>query len=249
MELEQAKQRLAESVSRKEMSMIIGTCYVEYWGRAASKLAKGKRMVLIKGDHSVSIHQNKLVRPVNYMMNADIYCEIENETLILHANKKKPKETLKIIFYKIDGLHAYEIEENADLRLFGSERELSKELMQDLSFIEPGLKPVNQEIPFRKGIVDILAEDQEGNLVVIEVKRRKADFNSVTQLERYMKQVEKIKGKKTRGMLLAPSIQKSALELLEQAGLEFAKFEFEIGNPKATIKGIQKKQKLLNEFF
>ena len=67
--------------------------------------------------------------------------------------------------------------------------------MQDLSFLEPGLKPLNQEEVFRKGVVDILAEDAKGRLVVIELKRRQADYNAVMQLQRYMKQVEKIKGK------------------------------------------------------
>ena len=64
--------------------------------------------------------------------------------------------------------------------------------MNDLSFLEPGLKPLNQQQVFRKGICDIIAEDARGKLVVIELKRRKADFNSVMQLKRYMQQVEKM---------------------------------------------------------
>jgi hypothetical protein len=117
--------------------------------------------------------------------------------------------------------------------------------MEDLSFLEPGLAPLKQEAPLRKGVIDILAEDAEGNLVVVEVKRRKADLNAVTQLHRYMKQVEKIKGKKTRGILLAPEIGRHSMELLENYGLEFCSFDFEISNPKAKIMGIHKKQKTL----
>jgi len=223
--------------------------YVEYWGRAASKLPKGKRMLLIKGDASFAIHQNKNLRPTNYMMDAAISHELESGNLVLKATKRKPKESITVTFYGIEFAKAFEMEDAGDLRLFGSESELSRELMQDLSFIEPGLKPAQSECPFRKGVVDILAEDSAGNLVVVEVKRRKADYKAVTQLERYMKQVEKIKGKKTRGILIAPDIQKNARELLEESGLEFAKFDFEIGNPKAIIRGLQKKQKELREFF
>ena len=108
---------------------------------------------------------------------------------------------------------------------------------------------MNQEEVFRKGVVDILAEDSKGKLVVIELKRRQADYNAVMQLQRYMKQVEKIKGKETRGLLIAPSIGKNAYELLQNAGLEFFNFEFEIGNPKSKIKGLQKKQETIDRFF
>jgi len=135
------------------------------------------------------------------------------------------------------------------LRLFGSEKELSDQLMQDLSFLEPGLKPLKQEGIFRKGVVDILAEDAKGRLVVIELKRRQADYNAVMQLKRYMQQVEKIKGTETRGLLVAPSIGKNAYELLQRNGCEFFNFEFEIGNPKAKIKGLHKKQETIDKFF
>ena len=115
--------------------------------------------------------------------------------------------------------------------------------------IEPGLVPINQQQHFRKGICDIIARDAKGNLVVIELKRRQADYASVTQLQRYMKEVEKLKGIKTRGILLAPEIRKNAHELLEKYGLEFFHLDFEIGNPKAKIKGLKKKQQTLDRFF
>lgn len=249
MELGQACRLVSEAISRKDLLMVVGDCYVEYWGRAASKLPRGRRLLLIKGDNSFAVHQNRLLRPTNYMMNARIACELKDNALTLSARKLKPKETINVTLYSVEGIHSYPMREHADLRLFGSERELSNELMQDLSFLEPGLRPLNQEEVFRKGVVDILAEDARGRLVVIELKRRQADYNAVMQLQRYMKQVEKIKGRETRGLLVAPSIGKNAYELLQRNGCEFFKFEFEIGNPKAKIKGIQKKQETIDKFF
>ena len=249
MQLEQAHKQISEAISRKDMLLVIGECYVEYVGRAASKLPRGKRLLLIKGDNSFAIHQNRLLRPTNYMMGARIGCTMGDGALVLTAKKSKPKETIKVLLYSVEGLHHYAIKETADLRLFGSERELSNELMQDLSFLEPGLKPLNQEEVFRKGVVDILAEDAEGNIVVVEVKRRQADYNAVMQLKRYVQQVCKIKGKNCRGLLVAPSIGKNAYELLQRNELEFYNFEFEIGNPKSKIKGVQKKQSTIDKFF
>ncbi len=249
MDFQQVREQVLSGINRKDLLILVGRCRAEYWGRAASKLPEGTRLILIKGDGSIALHQNRLLRPTNYMMGAALACNIENNALVLFASKQKPKESIRVFFTSIEDVRSYSMTEDADLRLFGSERELSDQLMDDLSFIEPGLKPLNQEEVLRKGMVDILAEDAQGRLVVIELKRRNADYNSVQQLKRYMDQVQNLKGTKTRGLLVAPDITKHALELLERYGLEFCKLEFEVGNPSAKIKGIQKKQKTLAELF
>ncbi|MDD5147979.1 MAG: endonuclease NucS [Candidatus ainarchaeum sp.] len=249
MDFGQARKQILDSIKAKHLCNVVGDCYVEYVGRAASKLPKGRRLLMIKGDCSFAIHQNRLLRPTNYMMGAAISCELEGNTLLITASKSNPREIIKAIFYGIDDVRAYEMNEDSDIRLFGSERELSNELMQDLGFLEKGLKPLNQEEVLRKGLVDILAEDAKGRLVVIELKRRRADFNAVQQLKRYMDQVKNLKGIETRGILIAPDIRKNAHELLEKYGLEFFHLDFEIGNPKSHIRGLQKKQQTIDKFF
>ncbi|MDO8537308.1 MAG: endonuclease NucS [archaeon] len=252
MDLNLAIDKIRLGVSNRHFVIIFGSCEVDYLGRATSQLPKGKRLILIKGDYSISIHQNRLVRPTNYMMNTKINIEPKEEYAILTANRLNPKESLTVKFNSIEDVQAYDMEISNDLRLSGSEKHLNDMLMQDLSMIEPGLIPLNQQQHFRKGIADIIAEDAKGNLVVIELKRRQADYASVTQLQRYMREVEKIKNKKTRGILLAPSIGKNAKELLESLGLEFAKIEFELlpsSKEKAKIIGLQKKQETLTQFW
>ena len=249
MDLQEARREISLALVNQELLMVIGDCSVEYRGRAASRLPRGKRLCLIKGDHSFGIHQNRKLRPVNYMMGAAIASEIREGSLLLSARKAKPKEEIKAHFYSVDGVHRYALDDPSDLVLVGSERELSGELMKDLSFLEEGLRPVKAEVPLRKGTVDILGEDAQGRLVVIEVKRRKAEFDAVTQLERYMRQVEKMKGRQTRGILVAPDIGKAALELLEQYGLEYYRFDFDVDQPKARIKGVTKKQPTLREYL
>jgi RecB family endonuclease NucS len=186
------------------------------------------------------------------MVNAMISCETELNTngkdiMVLTAKKNNPKETITTIFSSIETTQQFDLPESNDLRLSGSEKELNEALMDDLSFLEPGLKPINQQQAFRKGICDIVAEDSKGKLVVIELKRRQADYNSVTQLKRYAEEVNKLKGIKTRGILLAPSIRKTALTLLKQYGLEYYSYDFEIGE-RSQIKGIGKSQMKINEY-
>ena len=250
MDLSEAGRELKNAVQSKKLATLVGECEVKYWGRAASRLPRGKRLLLVKGgDNSLSIHQNTKIRPVNYMMDAVISCAEKDGALLIRAEKRKPAEKIEVVFHSLEHFKAFEMEGKNDLRLFGSEKELSDSLAENLSFIEPGLKPVKREGILRKGIVDILAEDKDNNIVVIEVKRRQADFNAVTQLARYVEHVRKIKDRKIRGMLIAPAITETALEMLKSLGFEFFNLEFEISNPKAKIKGLEKRQPTINEFL
>ncbi|NMA44357.1 MAG: endonuclease NucS [Candidatus Diapherotrites archaeon] len=249
MRFKEARTKIHTALTNKNMCVIVGECSVEYNGRAHSNLPLGKRMILIKADGSLSVHENRLIRPTNYMMNTKISCEIKTDKKILElqAKRNKPKETITIEFTKIIDVNNYDLPESNDIRLVGSEKELNEALMEDLSFLETGLKPINQQQYFRTGICDIIAEDAKGRLVVIELKRRQADYSAVTQLKRYAETVQKMKGIKTRGILLAPSIRKSALELLKKYGLEYFSYDFEI-KEKSKIKGINKTQMKINEY-
>jgi RecB family endonuclease NucS len=121
--------------------------------------------------------------------------------------------------------------------------------MQDLQLIEPGLIPLKQESYVKKGAIDILAQDRLGGLVVIEVKRRTAGLDAVTQLNRYVKELRERKNTRVRGFLCAPSITPNSLAMLEKEGLDFFKLDYEVSNPSAKIKGLQKKQKILEDYF
>jgi len=64
----------------------------------------------------------------------------------------------------------------------------------------------------------------DGNLVVLELKRRKADLHAVSQLKRYVEALSKEHGN-VRGILVAPSLTSGAKKLLEKEGLEFRKVQ------------------------
>lgn len=244
---DEAGKQIGTALAAKHLCMIVGECSADYVGRATSKLDSGTRLVLLKGDGSISIHQNRLVRPVNYMVNTKVSTKATSTGLKLVAKRLHPSEQLSILFTEIQNVTAYDFGNEIDIRLSGSEAHLRDMLMNDLSFIEPGLKPINKEEMFRKGVVDIIAQDTKGRLVVIELKRRQADYACVTQLERYMRQVKQLKGIETRGILLAPSIRKTALELLNKTGLEYRQLDFTLlpNEERAEIKGIEKRQQKL----
>jgi RecB family endonuclease NucS len=248
MNIEQAKERLDNALARKDLVLLIGNCTVDYQGRAASRLPRGSRLLIIKGDGSFAIHQNRLLRPTNYLMSSNWSTRLEEDKLIIEAKKRSPKESLRVCLEQVEMLSVHAMEDKAgDFKLVGTEKELNDQLMGDLEVLEKGLRPLKQEDQLRKGFVDILAEDKNGNLVIIELKRRQADYNAVMQLKRYVEELSKIKNKKVRGIVVAPGIGRQALELLKGHGNEFYSFEFDVSQPKATIQGIDNKQKTIFE--
>ncbi len=250
MELEKAFEKIKEAIEKQDNIIIVGKCKVKYEGRAASKLAQGERIVIIKEDRSFLVHQNKKLAAINYQPpKGRISAELNQGKLVIRAQRKKPKELLETEFTEVFFVNTFKLKDDNSIRIFGTEKNLSDLLMQDLELIEPGLKPLKNESPLPKGYIDILAEDKEGNLVVIEIKRRQASLDSVSQLKRYVKEVEKRKDKKTRGIICAPGISSHALAFLEKEGFEFFKLDYEISNPSAKIKGLHKKQKGINEFI
>lgn len=246
MQLSQAKERLDAALARKDMILLVADCAVKYQGRAASNLPMGNRLLLIKGDGSFAIHQNRLLRPTNYLMSTGWSTRLDENKLVVEATKRSPKESLMVFIERVEMLNIHAMEDHADdFKLVGTEKELNDQLMTDLDVLEKGLKPLKQESALRKGLIDIMAEDKDGNLVVIELKRRQADYNSVMQLVRYVNEVKKIKNRKTRGLLVAPTIGRPALELLKNNGLEYFSYTFDVTQPKATIEGIDSKQRTI----
>src|SRR3989338_709944 len=205
MDFEQVKAIVEFAKASGEMSIVIGNCSIKYHGRAASKLSNGDRMLIIKSDGSFLVHQSRKMQAINYqspgaIISTEIINEVEGEKLLIKAEKSEPKELIEVKFLQVNFAEKFKLKDDEKLEVFGSEKQLSNLLMQDLHLIEDGLMPLKQESTLHKGTIDILAQDKNGNLVVIEVKRRDAHLNAVSQLERYRNDIEKRKNSKTRGI-------------------------------------------------
>ncbi|MEM0372914.1 MAG: endonuclease NucS [archaeon] len=250
MEIKDAYDISKKAIDERYNLIVVGECSVRYHGRAASKLSSGERIVIVKQDGSFLVHQNKNLAAINYQPPKGIVsCELSDGTLTLRAQRSKPKEILEAIFTRVFFANSFALKDDSDIKVFGTEKNLSNLLMQDLSVIEKGLRPLKNESIVPRGHIDILAEDIKGRLVVIEVKRRTADLSAVSQLKRYVHEVAKRKDKETRGILCAPSISPNALAFLEREGFEYVRLDYEVSNPSAKIRGLEKKQKGISDFL
>ena len=250
MEFSEAHSIIDNAIKSQNTLIVVGKCEVEYHGRATSKLAKGDRIVIVKQDGSFLVHQNKNLAAINYQppKGNRLAVNLEGDALILQASRRNPKELLKTIFSEIYFAQSFNLNDDQTLQLIGSEKNLADLLMNDLESIEKGLVALKQESVLQRGMIDILAKDKDGNLVVIELKRRTATLDSVSQLKRYVEEVKKRKDTNVRGILCAPHISSNAKVFLEREGFSFCKLEYEITKTESIIKGLQSKQKGISEF-
>jgi hypothetical protein len=118
------------------------------------------------------------------------------------------------------------------------ERDLENFILGNLSLIQEGLEPYKGEegrqYQVKSGRIDILAQDKEGNFVVIELKAGTATDAVLTQILAYMADVshEIAEGRKVRGIIVAYGFTDrlvSAASLLPNLKLlkYKVKFEFE----------------------
>ncbi len=98
------------------------------------------------------------------------------------------------------------VEEVVSPLTFRLEQDLQEALRVSIDQLEPGLRIVDggrERVLEGRRRIDITAEDENGRLVVIELKRGPADLGSVGQLLSYMGSVNVEEARPVRGVLIA----------------------------------------------
>lgn len=233
---ENAYELVEEALRKKATIIIFACCKVSYEGRALSQLNWGERIILIKPDGSFLIHQEKKVDPVNWQPpKSRTRSYLKNNKLFLESHRRTPKERLEVEIKKIQFINYALVEDYEELEIAGYEKDMGDMIMSRPHMIEEGFKPTAREFSTEHGFIDILGKDSENNLMVLELKCRKAGVSAVKQLKRYLTDFEdedndylkecKANKKKIRGLLVAPSIGEDAKELIEEEGIEFVSIE------------------------
>ncbi|MDO5848958.1 MAG: endonuclease NucS [Methanobrevibacter sp.] len=230
---ESAYELVSEALRKKATVYIFASCKIEYEGRALSQLNWGERIILIKPDGSFLVHQDKKVEPVNWQppkSKARTY--LKDKTLFLESHRRTPKELLTVELGKIHIINYTNVEDFEELEQAGYEKDMGDMIMKRPHIIEEGFKPTAREYSVEHGFIDILGKDKNNNLMVLELKCRKAGVSAVKQLKRYLTDFEddedsltNHKTKEIRGILVAPSIDEDAKELIEEEGIEFISME------------------------
>ncbi len=245
--LEEYYPYLEEFLSKNHTILIIGDFSVEYIGRASSSIGSGERLLIIKKDKSVLIHQEKGVSPINWQPPGNlIHVFLKDNRIFLKAVRRRPRESLIIEFNKIFSVISLLIKDNAEFIMDASEEQMQEAVLRKPEILFKGFKPVSSEKHVKPGFIDVYGFDEEGNPVIVELKRTPATRESVIQLKKYLDSYSyPVVGRKMRGILAAPSITKSAEILLNKLGLEF-----KILNPRECMKIVKRyRTSRLTEFI
>lgn len=211
-----------EALSQRKTLLLIGSCRVDYKGRANSRLELGERVVMIKEDGSVLVHRPSGYEAVNWQPPGCIFHSRAKEgVLLITAIRRAPAESLRIHFNGLYLIAALKLRDTGEFSLYASEEDMQKAVLMKPSLIERGFKPVSFEKKVAPGFVDVYGIDSEGKLVVVEIKRKAAGRDAALQLSRYVKAVERIANREVRGVLAAPDMTKGTQKLLATLDLAF----------------------------
>lgn len=244
--LEKATHVVQEALTEHKGLIIVGNCWVEYKGRASSKLESGERVVIIKEDGSVLVHRPIGYEPVNWQPVGCLFSVIAaKNALQIRAIRRRPSESLKLFFDKVYQVSVLSLVDRGEFSLYASEKDMQHAILLRPSLLEKGFKPITYEKKVEPGFVDIYGVDKNGNFVVVEIKRRPAGREAVLQLARYVDSVRSMVNRKVRGVLVAPNMAKGVQRLLATLGLDFKALD-----PKKCASLLRKpKTKRLVEFF
>jgi hypothetical protein len=146
----------------------------------------------------------------------------DSKELIVTASRSQPKETVSVEFQEITLLATGDLADSGEFALHVTEEQMKQAILIAPDLVEHGLRLLEEEKSLRNaGFTDIYAEDSDGNLVVIELKRNPATKDAIMQLERYLETLRKKVNKPLRGIVVAPELRKSAQPLLSSLKLEY----------------------------
>ena len=210
-----------KGLKKRALIILVACSRIFYEGRARSKLEWGDRNIMIKQDGSFLIHQYRNLEPVNWQPpKSKFKVEIKDDKVHIKGSRRNPAESLEVEISKTYLASYFVGEDTKSLELVGYEEDMGDMIFKNPNLIEEGFRPTSREYSTEKGFIDILGKDKQGNVMVLELKSRRAGVNAVKQLRRYMKSFSDHKNL-VRGILVAPSVTDDALELLEEDRLEF----------------------------
>lgn len=213
----------------KHTLILVGQCSVEYRGRAESTLATGDRVILVKADGTLLIHNPNGLKPVNWQPPGCSFAVHTGEgVIVLEAVRRRPPEQVRIAFESFQLLGLTQMQDGSPLDLRGTEFDIRDAIRAKPHLIEEGFTPWAKERMTERGPMDLYGEDKEGRRVIVEVKRIRAGLAEATQLWRYVEKERTKRGVEVRGILVAPAISSRAHLLLLEHGLEFRKVELDM---------------------
>lgn len=224
-----------DQMAADAMIAIVGECIVEYSGRTNSFLPRGERLVVLKPDGTLLVHQQEKRTPVNWQPPGCLHKpRVDDGQFAIRSTRRDPDEVVDIEFSAVHHITGMDLSDGRDLELVGTEEDLRQRILQNPTLIEDGFTPQDTERWNVAGPADIYGEDAAGRPVIVELKRRRVGPDAVSQLKRYVDEfVRETDVETVRGIVVAESLTENAKSLAEREDLEF----IALSPPDETVTG------------
>ena len=245
--MESTAKKIRAALKKNETIVIAGDCKVHYSGRVEAKLPWGERLLLIKSDKAFLVHQPEGHQPTNYMRSDSQHTvEYDDGKIKIKSQNLGYKDYMKVTLSKVHYLKSARLADGQKVQVIGTEKDMSEMIYNTPTLISNDFKPLSMEEHTKYGFIDVFGHDKDGNLVIVECKRFRADLSAVTQLRRYVEKISAVKGieqGKIRGVIAAPKITGNAEQMLKDWGYSFVSVQ-----PPKSHEKYDKKQQTLNGF-
>lgn len=191
---------------------------------------------MVKNDGSVLIHSDGgSYKPLNWMappcsleiLSPDDGLKADGVVEIWKVVHHKTADLLMINIHEIHGDHAHDLGVDPGLIKDGVEADLQRLLAENIETLGEGFGLIRREYMTALGPVDILATDNNGATVAIELKRR-GDIDGVEQLTRYLELLNRDPLlAPVRGIFAAQEIKPQAKTLAGDRGIECVVLDYD----------------------
>jgi hypothetical protein len=208
------------------MRLLVARCEVRYSGRLNAVLPEAVRLLILKADGSVLVHDDAGgYKPLNWMT-APTFVEDEGDRLVVR--KLKTDDVLEIRLVEVLSDVVHDMGESAALQKDGVERDLQEELAAQPSTLGEELTLVRREWPTEVGPVDLMCRDADGGWVAVEIKRT-GTIDAVEQLTRYLGFIRADPAKDAcRGILAAQRLTAQAVTQARSRGIRCVEVDLEL---------------------
>jgi len=200
---------------------MVGDVEIEYFGRAASHAERGTRLIIVKPDGTLLVHESTKREPLNWQPpGAHPVFECTSESILrLRSIRPSPREEVIVDFYALYFIKACKLA-STKLVVIGTEEDIARMIASNPRAIHPDAELVGREVTTPYGKIDVLLRTRDGKLIVVEVKNERAGISAVSQLKRYV-EYYRAQGYDVEGVLVAPDISNEARHALAKEGFRF----------------------------
>lgn len=222
------------------MRLVVARCSVDYTGRLTAHLPLAPRLLIVKADGSVLVHSDGgSYKPLNWMSPPctlratsrtaeEAAADDESEWIeTWDVTHSKTGDLLRVRIHEFLQDSAHELGVDPGLQKDGVEAHLQALLAENIETLGDGWSLVRREYATAIGPVDILARDQDGATVAVEIKRR-GEIDGVEQLTRYLELLNRDPLlAPVRGIFAAQAIKPQARVLATDRGISCVTLDYD----------------------